>query len=66
VTPINTAGKPIKIGCSPSPIAITPDGSTVYVACRQSGTVIPIRVATNTALAPIKTGRSPNDIVITP
>jgi YVTN family beta-propeller protein len=31
-----------------------------------SGTVTPIRTATNTALAPIKVGTSPQGIAITP
>jgi YVTN family beta-propeller protein len=62
----NTPGKPIKVGCNPLPIAVTPDGSTVYVACRLSSRVIPIQVATNKALAPIKVGRHPDSIVFTP
>jgi hypothetical protein len=36
-----------------------------YVADAGSGTVTPIRTATNTALPPIKTGRIPIAIVIT-
>jgi YVTN family beta-propeller protein len=39
---------------------------TAYVTNMISGTVTPIRTATNTALPPIKTGRSPVAIVITP
>jgi YVTN family beta-propeller protein len=45
---------------------ITPDGRTVYVANGASGTVTPIRTATNTALKPIKTGQLPWAIAITP
>jgi YVTN family beta-propeller protein len=37
-----------------------------YVADAGSGTVIPIRTATNTALPPIKAGRAPDTIAITP
>jgi YVTN family beta-propeller protein len=37
-----------------------------YVANRGSGTVTPIRTATNTALPPIKAGDGPAAIVITP
>jgi YVTN family beta-propeller protein len=36
------------------------------VANFDSGTVTPIRTATNTALPPIKTGRDPVTIAITP
>ena len=53
MTPINTAtgkpGKAIKVGGGRHAIAITPDGKTAYVANSGSGTVTPIRTATNTA-----------------
>ena len=42
-----------------------PDGKTAYVANGASGTVTPIRTATNTALPTIKTGYS-GAIAITP
>jgi YVTN family beta-propeller protein len=72
VTPIrtatNTALPPVNAGGNPDFIAITPDGTTAYVAnyVYQLGTVTPIRTATSTALSPIKTGRSPAAIAITP
>ena len=47
-------------------IAITPDGKTVYVANRDSGTVTPIRTSTKTALTAIKVGFNPDAIAITP
>ena len=37
-----------------------------YVGNNGSGTVTPIRAATNTALPPIKTGLGPDAIAITP
>jgi len=37
-----------------------------YVVNEESGTVTPIRIATNTALPPVKAGRAPNAIAITP
>src|SRR5262249_40306894 len=37
-----------------------------YVADAGSGTVTPIRTATNTALPPIKVGRAPDTLAITP
>jgi hypothetical protein len=46
--------KPITVGSQPGPIVITPDGKTAYVANANSGTVTPIRMATNRALKPIK------------
>ena len=75
VTPIrtatNTALAPIRVGkfpqAEPLAIAITPDGTTIYVADvvaqgspHQQGTVVPIRTATNTALASIKVGDYPD------
>ncbi len=47
-------------------IATTPDGKTAYVANFGSGTVTPIRTATNTALTAIKVGAQPVAIAITP
>ena len=41
------------MGQDPWAFAIAPDGQTIYVTNYQSGTVTPIRTATNTALAPI-------------
>jgi YVTN family beta-propeller protein len=67
MTPIDTAtnkaGKPIKgLG---GPIAITPNGKTVY-AVSDSDTVTPINTATDKAGKPIKVGKGPNAIAITP
>jgi len=63
VTPIltatNTALPPIKIGPYPGPIAVTPDGKTLYVV-NGPGTVTRIHTATNTALQPIKVGAFPS------
>jgi DNA-binding beta-propeller fold protein YncE len=55
-----------RCGCDPDAIAITPDGKTVNVANFLSGTVIPIRTATNTDLPAIKVGFDAVAIVITP
>jgi YVTN family beta-propeller protein len=69
VTPIdlatNKAGKPIKVSGKPKAmmffgqpmaIAITPDGTTAYVANGATGTVTPIDLATNTPGKPVKIG----------
>ncbi len=51
VTPISTAtnapGNPIRVGCDPYFLAITPDGKTVWVANGER-TLTPIATATNT------------------
>ena len=65
-TATNTALKAIKVGRQPVVIAITPDGKSVYVANRDSGTVTPIRTSTKTALTAIKVGFNPDAIAITP
>jgi len=57
VTPISTAtnapGTPIRVGCDPYFLAITPDGKTVWVANGER-TITPIATATNTPGKPIK------------
>ena len=60
------AGKAIKVGSDPFNIAITRNGKTVYAVNDASGTVTPIRTATNTALKAIKVGKYPYAIAITP
>ena len=68
VTPIatatDTAEKPIKVGCRPLAIAVTPDGKTVYVAT-QSGAVTPIATATDRPGKPVKVV-GPDEILIGP
>jgi DNA-binding beta-propeller fold protein YncE len=70
VTPIATAtgkaGTPIRAGQNPGPMAITPDGKTVYVVSTASRLVIPVRVATGTALRPIRLADRGTAIAITP
>jgi YVTN family beta-propeller protein len=60
-------GEPIKVGESPSGIAITPDGSRAYVANANSEFVSVIDTRTNLVVGePIKVGASPRSIAITP
>lgn len=74
VTPINTAtntpGTPIAVGHQPTGIAITPNGTTAYVAYQSGGTlkgmVTPINTATGTPGTPITVGNDPVAIAITP
>ena len=70
VTPIGLtarqAGKPIKVGANPQAIAITPDGSTAFVANYGSNSVTPIRTVSRRAGAPIPVGQQPWAIAITP
>jgi YVTN family beta-propeller protein len=57
-------GRPV--GPLPGPIAITPEGTTAYVASTSYRTVTPIDTATNTALPAIRVGQAPDAIAITP
>ena len=69
LTPIDTStnliGTPIPCGASPLGVAITPDGSTIYVCNPSSNTVTPITAAGTGA--PISSvGFGPANIAITP
>ena len=54
------------MGTSSEAIAITRDGKTAYVTNFGSGSVTPIRTATNAAGKQIKVGQGPVAIAITP
>jgi YVTN family beta-propeller protein len=68
VTPITLAsGKalpPIPVGNAPVGIAVTPDGSAVYVTNANSGSVTPIATATNTASPAVEVDGSPQAVAI--
>ena len=70
VTPIATAtsqpGEPIKVGKGAWTIAITPDGTTVYVVNSETSTVTPISTVTERPGKPIKVGITPVAIAIAP
>jgi YVTN family beta-propeller protein len=64
VVPVSTStyrvGPAIKVASIlPATMAITPSGKTLYVGDWDSGTVTPIRTATDTAGKPIDTGANP-------
>jgi YVTN family beta-propeller protein len=70
VTPISTATnkalRAIRVGNTPSYIAITPDGKIAYVANAGADTVTPINTATDRDGPAITVGASPSNIAITP
>jgi DNA-binding beta-propeller fold protein YncE len=86
VTPISTAtnvpGRPIRVGCHPAFLAITPDGRTVWVGtvgrvitqyqhgkpirAFGEGAITPISTATNTAGKTIKIDGGITGIAVTP
>jgi YVTN family beta-propeller protein len=68
VTPIDLAtgkaGPPIAVGNGPTGVAISPDGSTVFVTNLDSGSVSPISTATNKAAAAIAVPGGPVAVVV--
>jgi YVTN family beta-propeller protein len=65
-TATGTAGRPIRVAGT-GPIAVTPDGRTVYVASeRPHGVVTPISTAANKAGKPIRAGDFPGWLTVTP
>ncbi len=68
VTPIDlathAAGKPITVGNGPTGIAVSPDGTQVFVTNLDSGSVSPITVASNAAGAPITVPGGPVAIAV--
>jgi len=70
VTPIGLTthrpGKPIKVGANPQAIAITPDGSTAFVANYGSNTVTPISTAAGRPGPAVPVGQAPNSLAVTP
>lgn len=68
VTPIDlvtgTAGKPITVGNGPTGIAVTPDGSTVYVTNLDSQSVSPVDTSTNRALAAVAVPGAPIAVAV--
>lgn len=70
VTPIDTsslkAETPIKVGPTPTAIAITPDGAVALVANRSTKVVTPVDLSTVTRGVPIMVGSVPVAIAITP
>jgi YVTN family beta-propeller protein len=51
---------------TPLNLALTPDGTQLYVACEASDTVIVVDIASRTVLAEIETGGQPNDVTFSP
>ena len=64
--PVDSPGKPIKVGNGPRAIVITPDGKTAYVANQNSGTVTPIDTAANRPGEPIRVGEFPEALALVP
>jgi YVTN family beta-propeller protein len=64
--PKNTIVATIPCGSDPYDAVVSPDSSTVYVACRGSDTLNVINATTNTVTASTPVGHVPTGIAITP
>jgi YVTN family beta-propeller protein len=58
------AGEPAYL--NPQNLALTPNGSELWVACEASATVAVVDTATRNKIAEIRVGGQPNDIAFTP
>jgi YVTN family beta-propeller protein len=56
----------IPVGKDPTGVAVSPDGSKVYVANQIDGTVSVIATASNSVTATVTVGSSPQGVVVTP
>jgi trimeric autotransporter adhesin len=64
--PGNTVVATIPVGILPYDLAITPDGSQLYVVNAKSNNVSVINTSTNTLTATIPVGNAPQSIAVTP
>jgi YVTN family beta-propeller protein len=65
-TTTHTKVATISVPGYPSGLAVTPDGSSVYVACQNNGTVAVLSTASNAVVASIPVGTTPIQLAITP
>lgn len=61
-----TASAPIPLGENPSAIVITPDSRKVFIACSDSGFVVPLDAVSDKTGQPIPVTGNPVSLVITP
>jgi YVTN family beta-propeller protein len=59
-------GTPIPVGIDPFGVAVTPDGSKVYVTNFYSNNVTVIATASNTVIATVAVGSDPFGVAVTP
>jgi YVTN family beta-propeller protein len=62
----NTLTTTIPVGGFPLGVAVSPDGSTVYVTNSEDGTVSVIAAASNTVTATIPVGGGPEGVAVSP
>ena len=64
--PSNTVVATVPVGNLPYDLAITPDGSQVYVVNARSNSVSVVKTSTNTVTTTIPVGNAPQSIAVTP
>src|SRR5436189_20063 len=62
----NTVTATIAVGTTPEELAVTPNGTEVYVANEGSNNVSVIDTSTNAVTATVDVGTTPVDVAITP
>ena len=65
-TTTNTVTARVKVGIRPHGVAISPDGTKVYVTNIDSGTVSVVDTVTNTVKDTINVGKAPYGVSVTP
>ena len=54
----------LQVGVSPQKLAVTPDGSRVFVTNKGSNTVTVINTLTNTIIGTVNVGKAPLDVAV--
>jgi len=65
-TASNTVVASVPVGVTPSDVAVTPDGTLVYVTNYNSNNVSVIATASNTVVATVPVGTGPEGVAVTP
>ena len=65
-TTTNTLISSVSVGVNPSGVAVSPDGTRVYVANRSSNTVSVIDAANNAVVATVPVGSTPLGVAVNP
>ena len=65
-TTTNTVTATIRVGRSPTEVAVSPDGTRAYVTNTGSSTVSVIDTTTNTVIATIRVGERPTQVAVSP